>query len=185
MMFSLFPAPGPLLGLGAGTEGVLSVSIFEPNKPLIDKVGGDAQADRGRLQGPGDGGEGAVHRLRDPGARRAGTPGRSSSPGSRAPARSTRRRSATPCTARARTPRSAGTSRSTRSVNNFWPTTSGIKQIQNGEWVMVWPQDRAAAPIKGPATCSVAAADDRGRCPCRYPAARATPDTPDHGRRYE
>ena len=44
MVFSLFPAPGPLLGLGADVEGALSVSIFEPNKPLIDKVGGDAQA---------------------------------------------------------------------------------------------------------------------------------------------
>jgi hypothetical protein len=30
LTFSLFPAPGPLLGLGADSEGVLSVSIFEP-----------------------------------------------------------------------------------------------------------------------------------------------------------
>ena len=36
--------------------------------------------------------------------------------------------------------------------NNFWPTTLGLKQIQNGEWVMVWPQDRAAAAIKGPSS---------------------------------
>jgi branched-chain amino acid transport system substrate-binding protein len=37
-------------------------------------------------------------------------------------------------------------------LNNFWPTTLGIKQIQKGEWVMVWPPDRAAATIKGPSS---------------------------------
>ena len=29
-------------------------------------------------------------------------------------------------------------------------TTQSIKQIQNGDWVTVWPRDRAAAPLKGP-----------------------------------
>jgi branched-chain amino acid transport system substrate-binding protein len=36
--------------------------------------------------------------------------------------------------------------------HNFWPSTLGIKQIQNGEWVMVWPADRAAGKLVGPAT---------------------------------
>ena len=36
--------------------------------------------------------------------------------------------------------------------NNFWPTTQTIKQIQNGDWVTVWPRDRAAGQLKGPAT---------------------------------
>jgi branched-chain amino acid transport system substrate-binding protein len=34
--------------------------------------------------------------------------------------------------------------------NNFWPTTLGLKQIQDGEWVMVYPEASAAAPIQGP-----------------------------------
>jgi branched-chain amino acid transport system substrate-binding protein len=34
--------------------------------------------------------------------------------------------------------------------NNFWPTTQGLKQIQDGDWVMVWPEDRAAADLLGP-----------------------------------
>jgi branched-chain amino acid transport system substrate-binding protein len=35
--------------------------------------------------------------------------------------------------------------------NNFWPpTTSGLKQIQDGSWVIVWPAERGAAPIKPP-----------------------------------
>jgi branched-chain amino acid transport system substrate-binding protein len=33
-------------------------------------------------------------------------------------------------------------------VNNFWPTTLGIKQIKM-DWVMVWPVDRAAVPCRG------------------------------------
>ena len=37
-------------------------------------------------------------------------------------------------------------------ANNFWPTTQGIKQIQDGDWVMVWPEERAAAPLRGPAS---------------------------------
>jgi branched-chain amino acid transport system substrate-binding protein len=34
--------------------------------------------------------------------------------------------------------------------NNFWPSNQGIKQIQNGTWVMVWPKERAAADLRGP-----------------------------------
>jgi branched-chain amino acid transport system substrate-binding protein len=36
-------------------------------------------------------------------------------------------------------------------VNNFWPSNQGLKQIQDGEWVMVWPEARAAAAIQPPA----------------------------------
>jgi branched-chain amino acid transport system substrate-binding protein len=34
--------------------------------------------------------------------------------------------------------------------NNFWESDQGIKQIQDGDWVMVWPEDLAAAEIQGP-----------------------------------
>jgi len=36
-------------------------------------------------------------------------------------------------------------------VNNFWPSNQGIKQIQGGDWVMVWPEERAAAAVQPPA----------------------------------
>ena len=42
MMFSLFPAPGPPLGLGRAADGLLSVTIFEPNKATLDKLGAEA-----------------------------------------------------------------------------------------------------------------------------------------------
>ncbi|HEX5696511.1 MAG TPA: hypothetical protein VFZ15_08990, partial [Acidimicrobiia bacterium] len=36
-------------------------------------------------------------------------------------------------------------------VNNFWETNEGLKQIQGGDWVMVWPDEIAAGELAGPA----------------------------------
>ena len=71
------------------------------------RPGGDR--DRQRLQGPCHRGQAAVPRRSRPRRRPPGTPGRSWPPGSRAPAASTSRRCATPCTPRAPTRRSAAT----------------------------------------------------------------------------
>src|ERR671914_1095424 len=43
IMFSLFPAPGPLLGLGELAEGHLSVSMFEPNEPILEERGDEVR----------------------------------------------------------------------------------------------------------------------------------------------
>ena len=80
LTFSLFPAPGPLLGLGADGEGILSVSIFEPNQTRIDKLGGDVQAivDDFKTRATA---RRCRTRCSRPRPRRAGTPGRSSPTG--------------------------------------------------------------------------------------------------------
>jgi branched-chain amino acid transport system substrate-binding protein len=41
--FTLFPTPGPLLALGQAADGVLSVTLFEPNGKLLKKLGKKAQ----------------------------------------------------------------------------------------------------------------------------------------------
>jgi branched-chain amino acid transport system substrate-binding protein len=41
--FTLFPAPGPLLALGNRSNGVLSLTLFEPNGKLLKKMGKRAQ----------------------------------------------------------------------------------------------------------------------------------------------
>ena len=41
--FTLFPTPGPLLGLGEAGDGVLSITLFEPNGKLLKKLGKKAQ----------------------------------------------------------------------------------------------------------------------------------------------
>jgi len=35
--------------------------------------------------------------------------------------------------------------------HNFWAGTETLAQIQGGKWVTVWPQDKAAAQLRGPA----------------------------------
>ena len=148
MVFSLFPAPGPLLGLGADSEGALSVSIFEPNKPLVDKVGGDAQAivDEFKRRATVQNVAFPVFETQAAASWNAweilaaGVKGANSLDQQAI------------CDALHKT--GADTTFSGHltfdpAVNNFWPTTLGLKQIQNGEWVMVWPRDRAAATIKG------------------------------------
>ena len=148
MVFSLFPAPGPLLGLGADSEGALSVSIFEPNKPLIDKVGGEAQAivDEFKRRATVQNVAFPVFETQAAASWNAweilaaGVKGANSLDQQAI------------CDALHRD--GADTTFSGHltfdpAVNNFWPTTLGLKQIQNGEWVMVWPRDRAAATIKG------------------------------------
>src|SRR6185503_13187527 len=44
LTFSLFPAPGPLLRLGATSQNVLSESLFEPNPAVLERLGADANA---------------------------------------------------------------------------------------------------------------------------------------------
>src|SRR5678815_1017623 len=39
LVFSLFPAPGPLLKLGATADRVLSATLFEPHQAILDKLG--------------------------------------------------------------------------------------------------------------------------------------------------
>lgn len=34
--------------------------------------------------------------------------------------------------------------------NNFWDTNQVLKQVQDGDWTVVWPEDKAAAPLQGP-----------------------------------
>jgi branched-chain amino acid transport system substrate-binding protein len=38
----------------------------------------------------------------------------------------------------------------TEPTNNFWDTTQVLKQVQDGDWVVVWPADGAAAELRGP-----------------------------------
>ena len=43
-LFSLFPAPGPLLGVGEAAQGVLSVSLFEATEEAVAAAGPEIQA---------------------------------------------------------------------------------------------------------------------------------------------
>jgi branched-chain amino acid transport system substrate-binding protein len=150
MMFSLFPAPGPLLGLGAPANGLLSVTIFEPNKSALDKLPPVAtevvntfktKATEAKLPYTVFETQAAASwnawEILVSGVKSAGKLDQKAI-----------------CDALHE--KGADTTFSGRltfdpKLNNFWPTTSAIKQIQGNDWVTVWPADRAAAPLRPPA----------------------------------
>jgi branched-chain amino acid transport system substrate-binding protein len=150
LMFSLFPAPGPLLGAGDIAEGHLSVSMFEPNEPILARMepgvreiveGFEAAATEAGLpyttfetQATGSW---TAWEILAAGVEAAG---------------GTEDQQAI-CDALHESGAETtfhGHLTFDPEVNNFWPTTQGLKQVQDGDWVMVWPEDRAAAPLRGP-----------------------------------
>jgi branched-chain amino acid transport system substrate-binding protein len=152
MMFSLFPAPGPLLGAGDLAEGHLSVSTFEPNEPILATMGDEvrdlvadfkARAEAATLPY-------TVFETQATGSWTAweilaqGVQGAGAVDDQQAICDSLHETGVDSTFHGALTfdPES----------NNFWPTTQTLKQVQDGDWVVVWPEDRAAAPLLGPQT---------------------------------
>lgn len=151
MLFALFPAPGPLLGLGEASEGVLSVSIFEPNEPILERMGPDVREITEEFSAR-VAAEGLPYTVFETQAAAswnaweilvAGVEGSGSLDGQEicdhlhaAGAELT----------------FAGPVVFDPGVNNFWDTNLGLKQIQDGDWVMVWPSDVAAAELAGPSS---------------------------------
>lgn len=150
LMFSLFPAPGPLLKLGPTADRVLAVSIFEPNPAVLDKLGPvvtgivndfKSRATEAKLPYTAFETQATASwnawEILVSGVKAAGSVDNKAI-----------------CDALHKT--GADTTFSGHltfdpAQNNFWPpTTSGLKQIQDGNWVIVWPAERAAAPIRPP-----------------------------------
>ena len=152
MMFSLFPAPGPLLGAGELAEGHLSVSTFEPNEPILAELGDEV---RGIVED---------FEARATEAEVPYTVFETQATGSW-----------TAWEILAQGVAGAGAVDDQMAIcdwlhengvqstfhgqltfdpesNNFWAPTQTLKQIQDGDWVVVWPEDRAAAPLRGPAS---------------------------------
>lgn len=151
MVFSLFPAPGPLLGLGEPADGTLSVSLFEPNEPLLEQYGEDVR--------------GIVDEYRQR-AEAADLPYTAFETQAAASwnaweilAGAVEGAGSVDQEELCGYLRENGVDTTFNghltfdpAVNNFWDTNVGLKQIQDGDWVMVWPEQRAAAPVQPPAT---------------------------------
>jgi branched-chain amino acid transport system substrate-binding protein len=150
MMFSLFPAPGPPLGLGAAADGLLSVSIFEPNKSTLDKLGGAAteivndfktRATAAKLP----------YTVFETQAAASWNAWEILTSAVRGAGRVDHRAMCDYLHNSGADTTFAGHLTFDPQQHNFWPTTQTIKQIQNGDWVTVWPRDRAAGQLRGPA----------------------------------
>ena len=149
LTFSLFPAPGPLLGLGADGEGILSVSIFEPNQADHRQDGRRRAGHRGRLQDPGDRAEACRTPAFETQAAASWNAWQILADGVKGAGKLDQKAICDSLHGKGADTTFSGHLTFDPKVNNFWPTTLGIKQIQGGDWVMVWPADRAAGTAEG------------------------------------
>ncbi|MGH2383042.1 MAG: ABC transporter substrate-binding protein [Candidatus Limnocylindria bacterium] len=150
MMFSLFPAPGPLLGLGEAGEGHLSVSTFEPNDPILERMGDEVReiVEAFEAEAEAQGLPYTAFETQATGSWTAweilveGVEGAGSVDDQQAICDYLHESGAESTF--------HGQLEFDPEVNNFWPSDQGLKQIQDGEWVIVWPEDAAAAELRGP-----------------------------------
>jgi len=147
LVFSLFPAPGPLLGLGADAESVLSVSIFEPNDAILAQYGPEVTAIVEEFE-TAAAAAGLPYTVFETQATAswnaweilvAGVVGADSLE-HEAICDSLHSNGAETTF--------SGNLAFDPAQNNFWPSNQGLKQIQDGDWVMVYPPDRAAGTIQ-------------------------------------
>ena len=150
MMFSLFPAPGPLLGLGDAGEGHLSVSTFEPNEPIIERMGDEVReiVDAFQAETEAQGLPYTAFETQATGSWTAweilvqGVEGAGSVDDQQAICDYLHESGAETTF--------HGALEFDPEMNNFWPSDQSLKQIQDGDWVIVWPGDAAAAELRGP-----------------------------------
>jgi branched-chain amino acid transport system substrate-binding protein len=150
LLFSLFPAPGPLLGVGDAAEGVMSVSLFESNEPLLEAAGEEVRGIVEEYEAAAAA-EGLPYTAWETQATAswgaweilvAGVTGAGSLEHDAICQHLQQNGADTTFT---------GKLQFDADSNNFWKPNQLLKQIQGGEWVAVWPEDRAAAELKGPA----------------------------------
>jgi branched-chain amino acid transport system substrate-binding protein len=147
LMFSLFPAPGPPLGLGAAADGLLSVTIFEPDKSTLDRLGPEAAEIVGEFQKRAED-AGLPYTVFETQAAASWTAWEILAASVEGSGGLDQKALCDELHADGAKTTFNGDLTFDPKVNNFWPPTQAIKQIQDSDWVTVWPQDRAAAPLR-------------------------------------
>jgi branched-chain amino acid transport system substrate-binding protein len=150
-MFSLFPAPGPPLGLGAAADGMLAVSLFEPNPTTLQRLGGDASAivtDFGTRAKAAN----LPYAVFETQAAASWNAWEILVAGVKGAGSLDQKAICDSLHSKGADTTFSGHLAFDAAQNNFWPSTSGLKQIQNNDWVTVWPADRAAAQLRPPAS---------------------------------
>jgi branched-chain amino acid transport system substrate-binding protein len=151
LMFSLFPAPGPPLGLGATADGLLSVSIFEPNPALLDRLGPTAKEIVQDFQTRAEAAQ-LPYTVFETQAAASWNAWDILVAAVKGAGRIDHQAMCDHLHSNGADTTFSGHLTFDPAQNNFWPTTQVIKQIQDGNWVAVWPPERAAGQLRGPAT---------------------------------
>jgi branched-chain amino acid transport system substrate-binding protein len=148
MMFALFPAPGPLLGLGDLSAGTLTTSLFQPDQ--ADKLGGDVQAIVDDFKTRATAAK-LPYPVFETQAAASWNAWDILTAGVKAAGSLDQQKICDSLHADGAQTTFAGKVAFDPADHNFWPGTETLAQIQDGKWVTVWPQDKAAAPLRGPA----------------------------------
>ncbi|MFC6082666.1 ABC transporter substrate-binding protein [Sphaerisporangium aureirubrum] len=148
-MFGLFPAPGPLLALGDDAEGMLSVSMFEPNKPTLDKLGPAATEITAEFTKRAQAAK-LPYTVFETQAAASWNAWEILTAAVKSSNGTDQREMCDTLHQKGADTTFSGHLTFDPKVHNFWPTTQSLKQIQKGEWVTVWPAGRAAAQLQGP-----------------------------------
>jgi branched-chain amino acid transport system substrate-binding protein len=150
LVFSLFPAPGPLLKLGPTADRVLAATLFEPNQAIVDKLGPAAMelvSDFKRRAAEAK----LPYTLPETQAVASWNAWEILASGVKAAGSLDHKAICAALHKDGADTTFSGHLTFDPAKNNFWPpTTSGLTQIQDGSWVSVWPAERAVAPIKAP-----------------------------------
>lgn len=147
LIFSLFPAPGPLLGLGADAEGVLSVSIFEPNDAILAQYGPEVTTIVEEYE-TAAAAAGLPYTAFETQATASWNAWEILVAGVTGAGNLEHDAICDALHANGAETTFSGNLAFDPAQNNFWPSNQGLKQIQDGDWVMVYPSDRAAGTIQ-------------------------------------
>jgi branched-chain amino acid transport system substrate-binding protein len=148
-MFTLFPAPGPLLGMGKASENVLSLSLFEPNGRLLKRLGKRAKTIVGEFAAGAKDAK-LSYRVFDSQAAASWTAWEVLTAGVRG---AKTLDNGKVCDYLLKNPVKTtfvGTLKFNPAAHNFPPAHDAVKQIQNGRWVIVWPPGLRVARLLAP-----------------------------------
>jgi branched-chain amino acid transport system substrate-binding protein len=148
MMFSLFPAPGPPLGLGATAEGLLSVSMFEPSQAALAKLGPDATEIVNQFKTRATAAK-LPYTVFETQAAASWNAWEILVAGVKGAGKLDHPAICESLKSKGADTTFAGHLAFDPEQHNFWPSNQTIKQIQNRNWVPVWPKDRAAGQLQG------------------------------------
>jgi branched-chain amino acid transport system substrate-binding protein len=151
MMFSLFPAPGPPLGLGELSDGLMSVSIFEPNEAVLDQYPPEVPEIVAEFSTRAQE-EGVPYTVFETQAAASWNAWEILVQGVEAAGTLDQQAICDALHESGAETTFSGPLEFDPEVNNFWPSNEGLKQIQDGEWLMVWPAERAAGELRPPAS---------------------------------
>jgi branched-chain amino acid transport system substrate-binding protein len=148
LMFTLFPAPGPLLAMGDRADRVISVTLFEPNGKLLNRLGAKAKnivsrfAERARANN-------LNYRVFDSQATASWTAWEVLTAGVRGTRGLDNGRICNYLRANGVDTTFVGRLKFNPVVNNFSVARNLVKQVQNRRWVVVWPPTQRVARLQG------------------------------------